>query len=80
MRRLIVDDGWMRLDRDTDEDLNLSGEILKADEMVNPDIYDDSDALAGAKRRFAETVGGMYAKHVERAPADSCLECGCGGS
>ena len=71
VRRLIVDDGWMRLDRDTDEDLNLSGEILKADEMVNPDIYDDSDVLAGAKRRFAETVGGMYAKHVERAPADS---------
>ena len=28
VRRLIVDDGWMQLDRDTAEDLNLSGEIM----------------------------------------------------
>ena len=71
VRRLIVDDGWMKLDKDTDETLNLSGEILKADEMVNPDIYDDSDVLAGVKRRFAETVGSAYAKHVERAAPNS---------
>ncbi|KAH8051569.1 galactinol-sucrose galactosyltransferase [Aureococcus anophagefferens] len=29
-RRLIIDDGWMALDRDTDDALNLSGEILTA--------------------------------------------------
>ncbi|KAH8086120.1 galactinol-sucrose galactosyltransferase [Aureococcus anophagefferens] len=71
-RRLIIDDGWMALDRDTDDALNLSGEILTAANSAGnaaEKMYDGP--AARAQRKFAELVGAAYARYVERAPPNS---------
>ena len=67
-RRLIIDDGWMALDRDTDDALNLSGEILTAANSAGnaaEKMYDGP--AARAQRKFAELVGAAYARYARVA-------------
>mmetsp|Transcript_7108 Transcript_7108/g.20931 ORF Transcript_7108/g.20931 Transcript_7108/m.20931 type:complete len:638 (+) Transcript_7108:108-2021(+) len=71
VRRLVVDDGWMALDREVDAD-SLSGEILDASAAGESfDALYGESVVARCQRAFAEGVAGAYARHVERAPPDS---------